>query len=210
MEADAIHELTPAYALDALDEQEEREYEEHLARCPTCRAELASFLETATSLAYGVESPSPPPRLRDRIVEQAREAGEHPTLDRTDGLTEPLGQLRLREPAVVGELERLPLLVRELVQRCLDALPLQAHPGLLVDRAAALLGHPVERVGAPALLGQVGIARGALTPEGQVLVQGELWRAVARTPVEEGSRVRVVDVNGLTLTVEKAGEGRAS
>ena len=65
-------------------------------------------------------------------------------------------------------------------------------------------------VGAPALLGQVGIARGALAPEGQVMVQGELWRAVARTPVEEGSRVRVVDVNGLTLTVEKAGEGRAS
>jgi anti-sigma factor RsiW len=72
MEADAIHELTPAYALDALDEQEERDYEEHLARCPTCRAELASFLETATSLAYGVESPSPPPRLRGRILEQAR------------------------------------------------------------------------------------------------------------------------------------------
>jgi membrane-bound serine protease (ClpP class) len=56
----------------------------------------------------------------------------------------------------------------------------------------------------------VGIARGALAPEGQVMVQGELWRAVARTPVEEGSRVRVVDVNGLTLTVEKTGEGRAS
>ena len=65
-------------------------------------------------------------------------------------------------------------------------------------------------VGAPALLGQTGIARERLQPEGQVLVQGELWRAVARgTPVEEGSRVRVVDVNGLTLTVEKAGEGGA-
>jgi anti-sigma factor RsiW len=72
MEADAIHELTPAYALDALDEQDEREYEEHLARCPHCRAELASLTETATSLAYGVESPTPPPALRDRILEQAR------------------------------------------------------------------------------------------------------------------------------------------
>jgi membrane-bound serine protease (ClpP class) len=62
-------------------------------------------------------------------------------------------------------------------------------------------------VGAPALVGETGIARGALTPEGQVLVHGELWRAVARgTPVEEGARVRVVGVNGLTLTVEKAGE----
>jgi membrane-bound ClpP family serine protease len=44
-----------------------------------------------------------------------------------------------------------------------------------------------------------------------VLVHGELWRAVARgAPVEEGARVRVVDVKGLTLTVEKAGEGGAA
>jgi membrane-bound serine protease (ClpP class) len=65
-------------------------------------------------------------------------------------------------------------------------------------------------VGAPALLGQTGVAREPLAPEGQVLVQGELWRAVARgTPVEQGARVRVVDVKGLTLTVEKAGEGSA-
>jgi anti-sigma factor RsiW len=72
MEADTIHELTAAYALDALDEREEREYEAHLARCPSCREELASFTETATSLAYGVESPAPPLDLRDRILERAR------------------------------------------------------------------------------------------------------------------------------------------
>jgi membrane-bound serine protease (ClpP class) len=66
-------------------------------------------------------------------------------------------------------------------------------------------------VGAPALVGQTGVARGSLSPEGQVLVQGELWRAVVRgAPVDEGARVRVVDVNGLTLTVEKAGEGSVS
>jgi anti-sigma-K factor RskA len=72
MEADTIHELTAAYALDALDERDEREYEAHLARCPRCREELASFTEAATSLAYGVESPAPPPGLRDRILVQAR------------------------------------------------------------------------------------------------------------------------------------------
>jgi anti-sigma-K factor RskA len=72
MEADTIHELTAAYALDALDEREELEYEAHLARCPRCREELASFTETATSLAYGVESPAPPSDLRDRILERAR------------------------------------------------------------------------------------------------------------------------------------------
>jgi anti-sigma-K factor RskA len=72
MEADAIHELTAAYALDALDEPDEREYEAHLARCPRCREELASLGEAATSLAYGVEAPAPPPVLRDRILAQAR------------------------------------------------------------------------------------------------------------------------------------------
>jgi membrane-bound serine protease (ClpP class) len=66
-------------------------------------------------------------------------------------------------------------------------------------------------VGAPALVGETGVARGALSPEGQVLVHGELWRAVVRgTPVEEGAHVRVVAVKGLTLTVEKTGEGGAA
>ena len=64
--------------------------------------------------------------------------------------------------------------------------------------------------GGSALVGQTGVARGALSPEGQVLVQGELWRAVARgAPVAEGARVRVVGANGLTLTVEQVGEGGA-
>jgi membrane-bound serine protease (ClpP class) len=66
-------------------------------------------------------------------------------------------------------------------------------------------------VGGPAMVGQIGVAQGALSPEGQVLVHGELWRAVARGgPVAEGAKVRVVDVNGLTLTVERSGEGGAA
>ena len=72
METDAIHELTAAYALDALDEADEREYEDHLARCPRCREELASLGEAAASLAYAPEGPAPPPALRERILEQAR------------------------------------------------------------------------------------------------------------------------------------------
>jgi anti-sigma-K factor RskA len=72
VEPEAIHELTAAYALDALEEHEERQYEEHLARCRRCREELAALRETAGALAYGVESPPPPPQLRDRILERAR------------------------------------------------------------------------------------------------------------------------------------------
>jgi anti-sigma factor RsiW len=72
MGTEALHDLTAAYALDALDPDERREYEAHLARCGRCRTELASLSEAATALAYGVETPAPPPQLRERILESAR------------------------------------------------------------------------------------------------------------------------------------------
>jgi len=73
MERDRIHELTAAYALDALDPADEREYEDHLARCPSCQAELSGFREAAAHLAYVPEGPSPPPALLEKILERARQ-----------------------------------------------------------------------------------------------------------------------------------------
>jgi anti-sigma-K factor RskA len=70
--ANDLHDLTPAYALDALDENERADYERHLATCAQCREELATMQDTAAALAYAVESPAPPAHLRDRIVAQAR------------------------------------------------------------------------------------------------------------------------------------------
>jgi anti-sigma factor RsiW len=72
MGTEALHDLTPAYALDALDEDERREYEAHLARCERCREELVSLSEAASSLAYAVDAPGPPPQLRERILASAR------------------------------------------------------------------------------------------------------------------------------------------
>jgi anti-sigma-K factor RskA len=72
MEQQDVHALTAAYALDALDEAEEREYETHLRGCESCRDELAAYTGTASALAYGVHAPAPPPGLRDRILESAR------------------------------------------------------------------------------------------------------------------------------------------
>jgi anti-sigma-K factor RskA len=72
MEANALHDLTAAYALDALDPEDAREYETHLARCERCRDELASLSEAAGALAYATEAPPPPPELRARILQQAR------------------------------------------------------------------------------------------------------------------------------------------
>ena len=81
--------------------------------------------------------------------------------------------------------------------------------GVLVVLAAgvrALRQRPMLE--ASGLLGRTGVARGALAPEGQVAVQGELWRAIAEgEPVEDGTEVRIVAVDGLTLRVVKVARG---
>jgi anti-sigma-K factor RskA len=72
MEHTGIHELSAAYALDALDPAERQEFEEHLLHCADCREAVTLFQETAAALAFGVETPAPPAGLRGRILEQAR------------------------------------------------------------------------------------------------------------------------------------------
>ena len=67
-----LHELTAAYALDALDEEETSAYETHLRHCARCQDELASLSDAANALAYAVDGPSPPPELRERILNAAR------------------------------------------------------------------------------------------------------------------------------------------
>jgi membrane-bound serine protease (ClpP class) len=57
--------------------------------------------------------------------------------------------------------------------------------------------------GPEGMIGELGIARTALEPEGQVLVRGEYWDAVAAAPVPAGAQVRVSGVAGLKLKVEK-------
>lgn len=48
------------------------------------------------------------------------------------------------------------------------------------------------RLGADALVGSEASVMEPLSPEGHVLVEGEIWRAVASEPVPAGARVRVV------------------
>ena len=71
MEQDTVHELTAAYALDALTDEEASEYEEHLRHCARCREDLGALQEATSMLAYGAPPVAPPPSLRDRIVDAA-------------------------------------------------------------------------------------------------------------------------------------------
>jgi membrane-bound serine protease (ClpP class) len=56
--------------------------------------------------------------------------------------------------------------------------------------------------GATGMIGEIGVARTALEPEGQVLVRGEYWDAIADSSISPGSRVRVKAIESLKLRVE--------
>jgi len=56
--------------------------------------------------------------------------------------------------------------------------------------------------GQQGLVGETGVARTALAPHGKVFVHGEIWDAVATTPLAAGLPVVVRGVDGLTLQVE--------
>ncbi|MCP3982405.1 MAG: nodulation protein NfeD [bacterium] len=61
------------------------------------------------------------------------------------------------------------------------------------------------RTGREGLIDEIASVTRELAPEGKVFVDGELWNAVAPNgPIARGARVRVVHVDGMTLTVEPA------
>lgn len=65
---DELHDLVGAYALDALDDEERRQFEAHLETCERCRTELAELEAGALALAESTRS-DPPPELRARVLE---------------------------------------------------------------------------------------------------------------------------------------------
>ncbi|MEX2210550.1 MAG: anti-sigma factor [Gaiellaceae bacterium] len=72
MERTDLHELSAAYALDALDADDRRAFEAHLGGCERCRNDLADFSYTAGLLAYGTPSTAPPASLRARVLDEVR------------------------------------------------------------------------------------------------------------------------------------------
>jgi membrane-bound serine protease (ClpP class) len=58
--------------------------------------------------------------------------------------------------------------------------------------------------GAEGLVGEQGSALTAIHPDhpGQISVHGEIWRAISGEPIDRGTAVRVIAVDGLTLGVE--------
>lgn len=63
----SIHTLSGAYVVDALDDAERVEFEEHLPGCPECLDEVAGLREAAATLAEDAAL-TPPPALRAHVL----------------------------------------------------------------------------------------------------------------------------------------------
>ena len=86
-----------------------------------------------------------------------------------------------------------------------------------VGRAAALVFFALSiglralyrpsMTGESAMVGRLGVARSALAPEGQVMIDGELWRALSQDgAVAAGDPVKVAAMDGLTLKVARSAQ----
>jgi membrane-bound serine protease (ClpP class) len=72
----------------------------------------------------------------------------------------------------------------------------------LAIRKALLAARARPNIDPSAVMGLVGEARSDLDPNGSVYVGGELWTARADQRIPAGAAVRVVERDGLILTVE--------
>jgi membrane-bound serine protease (ClpP class) len=57
--------------------------------------------------------------------------------------------------------------------------------------------------GRDGLIGESGVVEEKIDPEGLVFAHGEYWKATSNEVVEEGEKVRIIDLRGLKLIVEK-------
>ncbi|MEO3829077.1 anti-sigma factor [Actinomadura sp. B10D3] len=98
-----LHALAGAYALDAIDDAEERRlFESHLAGCETCETELREFRATTARLGMAVAE-APPPRLRAQVLADIRNVRQLPPAPaRREAAVRPLRPRRWRRAAAAG------------------------------------------------------------------------------------------------------------
>ena len=75
---------------------------------------------------------------------------------------------------------------------------------VIVSTLAFRAYHSKPQSGIEGLVGEVGVVKKPLDPEGLVFVHGEYWRAVSGEKLEPGEMVVVEEVTGLLLKVRKA------
>lgn len=165
---------TAAYLLGALDDAERVGFEEHLAGCPACRAEVDELLPAARALPISVDPVEPPATLKARIMadverEASLLAAAGPEADRP---AQPGRRRRIRLPSL-----RVPRLVPVAVAAALLVV------GVGIGIGVTQLGSSSERT----VTAQVDNAPGASV---EVEINGEEGRLMARgLPAPPAGRV---------------------
>jgi len=90
-----IHALSGAYAVDALDDHERELFEQHLADCAACQAEVASLREASAILAE-TSYAAPPPALRDKVLADIGKVRPLPPLPEQEPVVRDLESVRRR------------------------------------------------------------------------------------------------------------------
>jgi quercetin dioxygenase-like cupin family protein len=72
MEHDRYLEMAALHSLDLLEDSDRSDFEQHLAGCEICRAELSGSSEVAASIGLTISPQDPPPELRDRLFDRIR------------------------------------------------------------------------------------------------------------------------------------------
>jgi membrane-bound serine protease (ClpP class) len=57
--------------------------------------------------------------------------------------------------------------------------------------------------GKEGLVGAVGVCQAEIDPEGKIFVHGEYWNGISQEVIQPKEKVKVIEVDGLTLKVEK-------
>lgn len=186
-----LHDLTAAYALDALEAEERARYERHLESCARCREELATMWRTTEELAIAASGPSPPAELRTRILAAARAEAQV------------VVPLRRRSDRLVGGLAAATALAAALAlgvgvwAASLRSDLAETRAALARERtAAALVSDPDARV-VPLQTGQ---GRLVVAPDGRAVVVLTALEAVA-----PGSTYQLWIVPGADLARAKPG-----
>jgi anti-sigma-K factor RskA len=199
---DALHELTAAYALDALDPADERVYEEHLAHCERCQEELAELSSAAAALAFAAGPASPPAELRERILDAARAERPNVVPLRPRATRVLAAVAAVAAVAVVGLGTWSIVLQHRLdtVDSALTVRPLEGASGFVIVRPNGQAQLAVAKL-APAPAGKTYeawvIKGGAAAPAGTFAGGGAASVTKLERPVRTGSVVAV--------TVEPAG-----
>jgi membrane-bound serine protease (ClpP class) len=81
---------------------------------------------------------------------------------------------------------------------------------LFLVRLAVRARNMKSQLGVDALVGRIAKAMEPLTPEGHVLVEGEIWKAVASEPVAAGAQLLVAGHENYLLRVTPAGSKGSS